>query len=1736
MDLFKIFGPKTIIVHRKDGHGFGFTLRHFIVYPPDSCTKSSNSEQTNTGGALNLTQPMDTVFVKEVRPYGPAHFAGLQTGDRLLSVNGMPVAGTPYNRVVATIQQAPSSLTLSVVPKECDILQTFFSETAHNPETNQRPRQPCALTGTANTPKEGDTAGKFAVDGVPEKHVIKPSKTLAVQFQRDISNSRTKDSVRNNNSANSDMIYSDPYTHYRSRAEPQAASDIHRRGEEILQIHHGHASSIGNGQVRLQANYNPIQNNIYANQRRDVAPILAFDPHLSRLISSSLDRRESSASATSSVGSSYESGSTLTSDLGDNAIMTRLRKSVEQKEEFLRGTPVTQSQVHGVNSDVANIRHREFYARPKRLQKTVWPPQEFDSNNSSKRSSTNDSIINNENSGDSMTSSKTLSEHSDNSIAIQRNTDIMPLQVKSTNTLPPHRLANNLAREQFYNGIHGDHGIPSQSLQQQHQQYLQQRALDAEGNCRMLSPPPGIHIVSERTKQFESGRPLSPDGSSVDRTSLYRSELSRLSTKRVVPNVALRRKEFELKANESIEWRRLSSGFQRIPLLNIFTRAKAIKKDENDRSESTDRGELFLQDRSDRTRSLSADSTRNESDKFNIYYEPQDFRRKMRPQTNSVQQIGALSSNQHDYHSIDVNFNHTQPPTSNKHLSDDSDMMAMKIIHRNQTILTGSASDCDDNPFDFGECDVESDDLDKNENKCGDDIEMKTVDSKQQHQRFSMAVRPTTLIIPDQNVIMRRHKSVAEDEDRPVRRVSYLRATANENALTIDSDVDNSPMSAPPGTPDDLQITQILRSAYRPWRRPKLTSDIQPLRKIFEETPKDINLPPTPTQLFPDVPAVLLPMLNKSASTISKAKALSYLRETPADPIIHPVILEGELHLKITYIDSKRSPDRSWRTVTAEIRGTKLKMTIHREGKSNQSPEPSGIIDLRSFHVTEGNYTKRKHVFKLTSAPIPSSPLQSPSSAMVAGTELLIQADSHQDMKLWMESLRKASCADSSKSLEYLSELGSQTAEPQRIAATTTIQTQPPAEDQQQSNSTVRKYLGSRSPSGQSPVTKSRKTPQNVNVSASTKESSDREIGSPKSRTWKGLVARQFRKIQGQPSSPNSNYVVLPEGASIGVPLAQCPMSDDNEFVPLLVARCTHIVETKGLSIVGIYRIPGNTAAISALTEQVNRGFDDQTLNDPKWDDVNVVSSLLKLFIRSLPDALLPNDMYGHFIEVDKETGQERLIELKSLLERLPSYSYETLKHLMRHLSRISRNCHLNLMEPKNLAIIFGPSVVRTSNETLETVVKDMKHQCRIVEALVSHYDFFFESAPTPSLAEAPEYASVSPPELQTNMLLDNVSKIETLKDRDSARFVTKFVQAATNRKTRKPSHRKFTLSTPDTLSLDSSTSAESKDQKTTFTSEKSSHQIRRSSANDDAIKSRLSEDESNDSAFADNGSMSLTTVTLALDDKLRSLRNSSFDSDKDLDLDTSIDSTINHQPLTLGENIPFADESPERPLIQSRSKPVRVSTYSIPTSRYTTRLYSHGSTSPNSPQDALSSSQSHSSEENVKGCTTSDDTDASTTSNPMEAFPSSVRIDRDMIREMNRILTTLERKATKLNRSLSLNYKNHKGECCCNMNNLNNSYRSGSNRLPLTKDEKTDKNINKKRQIQDGKSRRYTNRSIKRRHTVGGTHDYDVNKSGQNVRCRQGHQMGADHGQRTSSPDLVKDNHIDKVICVNES
>lgn len=116
----------------------------------------------------------------------------------------------------------------------------------------------------------------------------------------------------------------------------------------------------------------------------------------------------------------------------------------------------------------ANVVQREFYARPNRLQKPVWPPPEFDT----KRPASAKEPINNENNlsgaNEDAANHKLTNEQSQQEQKALT-TDILPLQPKSMNTLPPHRLANHLAREQFYNGTRDIVVVPQQHTQQEEQ-------------------------------------------------------------------------------------------------------------------------------------------------------------------------------------------------------------------------------------------------------------------------------------------------------------------------------------------------------------------------------------------------------------------------------------------------------------------------------------------------------------------------------------------------------------------------------------------------------------------------------------------------------------------------------------------------------------------------------------------------------------------------------------------------------------------------------------------------------------------------------------------------------------------------------------------------------------------------------------------------------------------------------------------------------------------------------------------------------------------------------------------------------------------------------------------------------------------------------------------------------------------------------------------------------------------
>ncbi|XP_029383008.1 rho GTPase-activating protein 21 isoform X2 [Echeneis naucrates] len=195
---------------------------------------------------------------------------------------------------------------------------------------------------------------------------------------------------------------------------------------------------------------------------------------------------------------------------------------------------------------------------------------------------------------------------------------------------------------------------------------------------------------------------------------------------------------------------------------------------------------------------------------------------------------------------------------------------------------------------------------------------------------------------------------------------------------------------------------------------------------------------------------------------------------------------------------------------------------------------------------------------------------------------------------------------------------------------------------------------------------------------------------------------------------------------AFGVRLEDCQPAINHKFVPLIVEMCCGVVEATGLEYIGIYRVPGNNAMVSNLQEHLNKGMGINTAEE-RWQDLNVISSLLKAFFRKLPEPLFTDDKYSDFIDANRvEDAEDRLKTMKKLIHDLPDHYYHTLQFLVGHLKRVADHSEKNKMEPRNLALVFGPTLVRTSEDNMTDMVTHMPDRYKIVETLILHYDWFF--------------------------------------------------------------------------------------------------------------------------------------------------------------------------------------------------------------------------------------------------------------------------------------------------------------------------------------------------------------------------------------------------------------------------
>ncbi|XP_045052011.1 rho GTPase-activating protein 22 isoform X2 [Desmodus rotundus] len=195
-------------------------------------------------------------------------------------------------------------------------------------------------------------------------------------------------------------------------------------------------------------------------------------------------------------------------------------------------------------------------------------------------------------------------------------------------------------------------------------------------------------------------------------------------------------------------------------------------------------------------------------------------------------------------------------------------------------------------------------------------------------------------------------------------------------------------------------------------------------------------------------------------------------------------------------------------------------------------------------------------------------------------------------------------------------------------------------------------------------------------------------------------------------------------------------------LAPMLVEQCVDFIREHGLTEEGLFRMPGQANLVRNLQDSFDCGekplFDSTT-------DVHTVASLLKLYLRELPEPVVPFARYEDFLScaqlLTKDEG-EGTLELAKQVSSLPLANYNLLRYICKFLDEVQSHSNVNKMSVQNLATVFGPNILRPQIEDPVTIMEGTSLVQHLMTVLIHKHSQLFTSRTT----EGPAYPHGGPP------------------------------------------------------------------------------------------------------------------------------------------------------------------------------------------------------------------------------------------------------------------------------------------------------------------------------------------------------------------------------------------------------
>ncbi|KAJ1095318.1 hypothetical protein NDU88_000483 [Pleurodeles waltl] len=183
-------------------------------------------------------------------------------------------------------------------------------------------------------------------------------------------------------------------------------------------------------------------------------------------------------------------------------------------------------------------------------------------------------------------------------------------------------------------------------------------------------------------------------------------------------------------------------------------------------------------------------------------------------------------------------------------------------------------------------------------------------------------------------------------------------------------------------------------------------------------------------------------------------------------------------------------------------------------------------------------------------------------------------------------------------------------------------------------------------------------------------------------------------------------------------------VQDTGQTVPLVVESCIRFINLHGLQHEGIFRVNGSQAQVSEIRNAFERG-EDPLIDSFSGHDVDSVAGVLKLYFRGLEKPLFPKDMFdGLLASVQIENTTEMVSHLRKSVEGLSKPVLVVLRYLFSFLNHLSQYSDENMMDPHNLAVCFGPTLISIPDD--QDPVSVQAHVNEVVKTIIVHQEKIF--------------------------------------------------------------------------------------------------------------------------------------------------------------------------------------------------------------------------------------------------------------------------------------------------------------------------------------------------------------------------------------------------------------------------